>query len=149
MFWGFRAKTTGQSILRNGLQQLDELYPHVDQIKSEKVLEVGGAAGDFSVVTNKGKYKTKIVVIALGYTNNFDIKGLESYVTSHRKAKPEKQRIQLTNEDHLVSEGVYVAGTLAGWRSQFAIATGSGAAVATDILTLWNNGEHIKIHDKI
>jgi hypothetical protein len=29
----------------------------------------------------------------------------------------------------------YLAGTLAGWRSQLAIAAGSGAAVATDILT--------------
>jgi hypothetical protein len=38
-----------------------------------------------------------------------------------------------------VAEGIYVAGTLAGWRSQLSIAAGSGA-VATDILTLWNNG---------
>jgi hypothetical protein len=44
---------------------------------------------------------------------------------------------------------LYVAGTLAGWRSQFAIACGSGAQVATDILTLWNDGIHTKIHDKI
>jgi len=42
-----------------------------------------------------------------------------------------------------------VAGTLAGWRSQYSIAAGSGAAVATDILTEWNNGEHSKIHDKL
>ena len=26
---------------------------------------------------------------------------------------------------------------------------GSGANVATDILTLWNNGEHSQVHDKI
>ncbi len=38
---------------------------------------------------------------------------------------------------------------LAGWRSQFAIASGSGAHVATDILTLWNDGKHVKVHDKI
>ena len=42
-----------------------------------------------------------------------------------------------------------MAGTLAGWRSQFAMASGSGAHVATDILTLWNNGTHTKVHDKI
>ncbi len=41
-----------------------------------------------------------------------------------------------------MTEGIYVAGTLAGWRSQFSIASGSGASVATDILTLWNKGEH-------
>jgi membrane-bound inhibitor of C-type lysozyme len=44
---------------------------------------------------------------------------------------------------------MYVAGTLAGWRSQFAIASGSGAHVATDILTLWNDGKHTKVHDKV
>ena len=32
---------------------------------------------------------------------------------------------------------------------QLAIAAGSGASVATDILTLWNNGEHSQVHDKI
>ena len=51
--------------------------------------------------------------------------------------------------DHVIEEGLYVAGTLAGWRSQFAIASGSGAQVATDILTLWNGGKHTKVHDKI
>jgi hypothetical protein len=42
-----------------------------------------------------------------------------------------------------------VIGTLAGWRSQLAIAAGSGAAVATDILTLWNNGVQTHSHDSI
>ena len=50
---------------------------------------------------------------------------------------------------HLIEKNLYVAGTLAGWRSQFAIASGSGAHVATDILTLWNDGKHAKVHDKI
>ena len=42
-----------------------------------------------------------------------------------------------------------LAEPIAGCRSQFAIAAGSGASVATDILTLWNGGNHVKIHDKI
>jgi len=41
----------------------------------------------------------------------------------------------------------YVAGVLAGWRSQFATAAGSGTQVATDILTLWNDGQTTMIHD--
>jgi hypothetical protein len=73
---------------------------------------------------------------------------LEQYTEWHQKTKPEKERIQLKNNDHLIEDGLYVAGTLAGWRSQFAIACGSGASVATDILTLWNDGEHMKVHDK-
>jgi len=30
-----------------------------------------------------------------------------------------------------------------------AIAAGCGAAVATDILTLWNGGNHTQVHDSI
>jgi membrane-bound inhibitor of C-type lysozyme len=29
------------------------------------------------------------------------------------------------------------------------IAAGSGAAVATDILTLWNDGNHTMVHDAL
>ena len=90
-----------------------------------------------------------MVVVAVGYTHLINITGLEPYIAPHPRAKAEKNRIWLKNEDHLVKKNLYVAGTLAGWRSQFAIASGSGAQVATDILTLWNHGEHTKIHDKL
>ena len=71
------------------------------------------------------------------------------FVEPHQKAPSEKQRIQLKNNDHKVAEGIYVTGTLAGSRSQVAIAAGSGAAVAADILTLWNGGNHAQVHDSI
>ena len=90
-----------------------------------------------------------MIVVAIGYSNTFDIQGLMHYVEPHQKAVIEKQRIQLKNTDHKVTEGIYVAGTLAGWRSQLAIAAGSGAAVATDILTLWNGGIDAQSHDSI
>ena len=77
------------------------------------------------------------------------IKGLERYVEPHPQAAVEKDRIWLKNDNHLIEENLYVAGSLAGWRSQFAMASGSGAQVATEILTLWNDGKHTKIHDKV
>lgn len=146
---GLSPKTTGKAILESGLQQLSELYTHIDQIKIEKVLEIKSLSEGFIIITNKNEYKTKLVVIAIGYTKLLTIKGLEQYIEPHHKTKPEKERIQLKNNDHLVTKDMYVAGTLAGWRSQFSIACGSGASVATDILTLWNGGEHTKVHDKI
>ena len=146
---GLVPKTTGKTILEGGLQQLSELYPHVNRIDDEKVLEIRGITEGFLILTNKNEYQTKLVVIAIGYTKLLTIKGLEQYIEPHNKTKPEKERIQLRNNDHMVTKGMYVAGTLAGWRSQFSIACGSGASVATDILTLWNDGKHTKIHDKI
>lgn len=145
---GLDAGTLGSSILKKGKKQLTDLYPHVQQIEKEKVFEVLPERDGYKVVTNKNSYHSTIVVIAAGYTNLLTIKGLETYTEPHPRTKKEKNRIWLKNEDHLIEKGLYVVGTLAGWRSQFAIASGSGAQVATDILTLWNNGVNTKEHDK-
>ncbi|MCB0449556.1 MAG: NAD(P)/FAD-dependent oxidoreductase [Confluentibacter sp.] len=146
---GLEPGTTGTSILKKGKQQLKALYPQVEQIENEKVLKLSKHEGVFSVATNKHEYKAEIVVVAVGYTNLMTIKGLEQYVAPHPRTELEKDRIWLKNTNHLVENNLYVAGSLAGWRSQFAICSGSGAQVATDILTLWNNGKHVKVHDKI
>ena len=146
---GLNPGTTGASILKQGRKQLAALYPHVDQIEKEKVTEIVSLAEGFQVLTNKNTYTSKIVVITVGYTNLITIKGLDAYIEPHPRAETGKDRIWLKNIDHKIKEGLYVAGTLAGWRSQFAIASGSGAHVATDILTLWNDGKHTKVHDKI
>ncbi len=139
----------GSELLTESVQHLQESYPHVTQFEGEKVLKVVGQFPNFTVTTNKNSYQAKIIVVAIGYSNTFNIEGLMHYVEPHKKALAEKQRIQLKNEDHKVTEGIYVVGTLAGWRSQLAIAAGSGAAVATDILTLWNNGISSQSHDSI
>lgn len=146
---GLEPGTLGADILSQGKSQLQDRYPHVDQIEKEKVKSVEASKSGYLVTTNKNVYESKIVVIAVGYTNLLSISGLEDYVEAHPRAVVEKDRIWLKNEDHLVTDGLYVAGTMAGWRSQFAIASGSGAQVATDILTLWNDGKHTKVHDKV
>ena len=145
---GLQPGSLGKDILEEGAQQLTTLYPQVVQIDKEKVEQITESEQGFSIITNKTTYTAKRVVIAVGYTNLLNIKGLENYIKPHPKAAIEKDRIWLENTDHLIKDNLYVAGTLAGWRSQFAIASGSGAHVATDILTLWNNGKHTKVHDK-
>jgi NADH dehydrogenase FAD-containing subunit len=147
--YGIAAGTLGSDLLQNSTKHLSETYPHILQISNEKVLKIEGQHPDFTVFTNKNIYKTKNIVIGIGSANTFNIEGLLQYVEPHLKSLPEKQRIQLRNTDHKVTEGTYVIGTLAGWRSQLAIAAGSGAAVATDILTLWNNGTQSHAHDSI
>ncbi len=146
---GLKPGTLGEDILKEGIQQLKDLYPHVTQIDKEKVTRIEQHTDGYKVTTNKNEYLSKIVVIAVGYTNLFTIKGLENYIEPHPRAAKEKDRIWLKNTDHLIEDNLYVAGTLAGWRSQFAMASGSGAHVATDILTLWNGGKHTKVHDKV
>ena len=147
--YGIEAGKLGADLLKESTQQLHDLYPHISQIEAEKVLKVEGDFNNFTVTTNKNSYNTKAIVIAIGYSNTFAIEGLMHYVIPHKKAIAEKQRIQLLNDDHKVADGIYVVGTLAGWRSQLAIAAGSGAAVATDILTLWNNGISSQSHDSV
>ena len=146
---GLPLGTLGTDVLTAGKKQLTRNYPNITQIEGEKVISIA-IQDDFHIVkTNKKEYKTQVIVLALNYAKPFLIKGLVAYLEPHQRAKASKDRIQLSNENYLVTEGVYVCGTLSGCRSQFAIAAGSGASVATDILTLWNNGEHSQVHDKI
>lgn len=146
---GITPATKGVEIMSNGKEQLSKLYPEVVQIEKEKVVSIIEENSLFTVTTNKATYQTKIAVIALNYSKHFTIAGLEDYLEPHQKASLTKDRIQLRNVDHKIKNGLYACGTIAGWRSQFAIAAGSGASVATDILTVWNNGNHTKVHDKI
>ncbi|RVT78402.1 NAD(P)/FAD-dependent oxidoreductase [Flavobacterium sufflavum] len=147
--YGIPAGKLGSELLIESISHLSESYPHITQIQNEKVIRIEGEYPNFNVITNKNSYKTKSIVVGIGSANTFAIEGLTQYVIPHQKALPEKQRIQLKNSDHKVTEGIYAIGTLAGWRSQLAIAAGSGAAVATDILTLWNNGLQTHTHDSI
>ena len=137
--YGIAPGKLGSELLSESTAHLSQIYPHIAQ----------GEYPLFKVLTNKNTYQAKMIVVAIGYSNTFDIEGLMFYVETHQKAVVEKRRIQLKNIDHKVTEGIYVAGTLAGWRSQLAIAAGSGATVATDILTLWNNGIDAQSHDSI
>ncbi|PQJ21796.1 FAD-dependent oxidoreductase [Tenacibaculum sp. SG-28] len=146
---GLPEGSLGKNILKEGKRQLAKFYPDVTQIEGEKVEAVLDGTVGFTVVTNKMEYQSKIVVIALNYSKPFTIAGLEQYLERHSRANAMKDRIQLRNFNHLIKDGLYVCGTIAGWRSQYAIAAGSGASVATDILTLWNDNIPTKVHDKI
>jgi heterodisulfide reductase subunit A-like polyferredoxin len=147
--YGITPGKLGSDLLIETLNHLSNTYPHIIQIPEEKVLKIEGQYPEFTVVTNKNSYKTQNIVVGIGAANTFAIEGLMQYVEPHKKSLPEKQRIQLKNIDHKVADGIYVIGTLAGWRSQLAIAAGSGAAVATDLLTLWNDGIQTHSHDSI
>lgn len=147
--YGIPPGTLGKDLLAQSLEHLSSLYPTVEQIPNEKVMKIEGAAGNFTITTNKNTYQSKNIVVAVGSAGSFAIEGLMDYVEPHKKAQPEKNRVQLKNIDQLVTDGIYVTGTLAGCRSQLSIAAGSGAAVATDILTLWNTGVHSQHHDSV
>lgn len=147
--YGISFGKLGSELLTESIQHLEKKYPHILQILNERVLKIEGFDGNFSIITNKKTYKAKQIVLGIGASSPLTIEGLEQYIIPHKKANPEKNKIQLQNNDHLVADGIYVCGTLAGHRSQLAIAAGSGASVATDVLTLWNGGIHVQVHDSV
>lgn len=147
--YGIAPGTLGSEILETSLENLAATYSHIDQILNEKVIAVVKQNDLFLVTTNKDTYQTKMIVVATNSSNTFNIEGLMEYVIPHQKSIVSKNRIQLINTDHKVADNIYVAGTLAGWRSQLSIAAGSGAAVATDILVEWNNGNETHAHDSV
>ncbi len=146
---GLELGTKGSEILESGKQQLQKQYPEIDILEKEKVLSILKENSSYIIKTNQKEYRSQNVILALNYAKPLTIEGLEDFIIPHNRANPKKDRIQLKNNHHVVQKGLYVCGTLAGWRSQFAIAAGSGASVATDILTLWNDGNPTKVHDKI
>ena len=146
---GFKKGTKGSTILEEGLKQLTSDFPKVIQISNEKVVSILKEGNSISIKTNKNLYKASKIVITTSPAKPAIIKGLESYIIPHPTIPAIKDKIMLKNHNHIVAEGIYVAGVIAGWRSQYAIAAGSGALVATDILTEWNNGNHTMIHDVI
>jgi thioredoxin reductase len=147
--YGISPGKLGTELLAETKAQLSQLYPHIIQIPDEKVFKIEGEFPEFTIISNKNTYSTKNIIIGIGSANTFDIEGLMEYVEPHQKALPEKQRIQLRNTDHKITNGIYVIGTLAGCRSQLTIAAGSGAIVATDLLSIWNEGLPTQIHDSI
>lgn len=146
---GLAPGTTGKEIMNSGKKQLTDTYPHIIQIENEKVCKVEGEADNFTIHTNKNVFKARILVIATGRSNLFNIEGLMKYVEPHQNLPAIKNRIQLKNDNRKIANKLYVAGVQAGWRSQFATAAGSGAHVATDILTYWNGGETAMVHDSL
>jgi len=147
--YGIAPGTLGRNLLNSSLEHLQNLYPQILQIEGEKVVRISGEFNNFTITTNKNTYHSKLIMIGIGAGNPFTIEGLENYIIPHKKAAPEKNRIQLENNDHLVTEGIYAIGTLAGHRSQLVIAAGSGASAATDVLTLWNDEKPVQIHDTV
>lgn len=147
--FGVPSGTLGSDLLQEASEVLENQYPHVEQIKNEKVVRVKPLQVGFEIETNKGIYTSLEIVVAVNSSHTFHMEGLMQYVEPHKKSIASKNRIQLKNIDHLVAPGIYVAGTLAGHRSQLSIAAGSGAAVATDILTAWNGGIETHSHDSI
>ena len=146
---GIKTGTTGQEILESGKKQLKVSYPHVEQIEKEKVIAVIQEDNFLIVQTNKNSYKASSIVVAVGSSNLFAIKGLTKYVEPHKNLPIVKEKVQLKNDNHQVTSTIYVVGVLAGIRSQFAIAAGSGTQVATDILTKWNDGNTTMVHDTV
>lgn len=144
---GIAPGTTGTEILESGKEQLAKTYPHVVQLEHEKVTGVYATADGYEIKTNKSTLSSSIVVVAVGPSNLFNIEGLNQYVEPHKNLPARKERIQLKNIDHKVDHDLFVAGVLAGWRSQYATAAGSGAHVATEILTQWNGGQTAMVHD--
>ncbi|WP_297517062.1 FAD-dependent oxidoreductase [Flavobacterium sp.] len=148
--YGIAAGTTGASLLVESKTHLATSYPHVIQLENLKITAISGDLNHFTLTTHTGEtLESRRVVLAIGAGNPFPIAGLASFIIPHQKAHPDKNRLQLRNTDHVVKPGLYVCGTLAGWRSQLPIAAGSGASVATDILTEWNDGIPVQVHDSL
>ena len=90
--YGIPPGKLGSDLLSESIQHLSETYPHINQIPNEKVLKIEGEYPEFTIITNKNTYKSKMVVIGIGAANTFAIEGLMHFVEPHQKALTRKTK---------------------------------------------------------
>jgi len=134
----------GPELLKEMKERVNS-FDNVDLIE-DKVVEVTGEDGNFTVKTEKGEeIKAEKLILATGF-HKFDIEGLNVEVIPHQKA-PRPGKIQLKVDEKLrAAPGVYAAGLVAGAQTMVAIAMGSGTEAALNLLSDLA-GKTVIIHD--
>ena len=134
----------GPELLKEMKERVNS-FDNVDLIE-DKVVEVTGEDGNFTVKTEKGEeIKAEKLILATGF-HKFDIEGLNVEVIPHQKA-PRPGKIQVKVDEKLrAAPGVYAAGLVAGAQTMVAIAMGSGTEAALNLLS-GLAGKTVTIHD--
>ncbi len=136
--------TLGNELLKRIRSQI-ESYGGVDFVK-DSVVRIERFEKGFKITTKSGEsLEAQNVVLATGF-HSFDIEGLDVEVVDNPKS-PKPGRVMIKHDgDFKVSEGLWVAGLLAGASSMFTTAAGTGVQVAINILSQWA-GKPVVIHD--
>ncbi len=146
--FGVKLGTNGKELLEKELEKLKS-FSSIEQLAEEVVLSVLEKEGYYEIKTKENNYRAKNVVLAIGHNPKMaKIEGLEEYVIKHELSLEGVKKSALKNSNNIVKEGLYVAGLTNGCASQIAIAAGSGAEVAVQLLTKWNGGKFDHYHDK-
>ncbi len=146
--YGVQANTKGKDLLEQEIENLSK-SGKIEQLSPEAITEVVAKDDYYELKTENNAYETKNVVLAIGHSTKIaDIKGLEEYATPHTKSLPGVKKTALKNTNLVVRPGLYVAGLTSDCASQAAIAAGTGADVAVQLMTKWNDGAFDHHHDK-
>lgn len=141
---GIEQGIDGRELLERSRNQV--LSYEANEIERATVIAVESKAETFQITTHKKEdIQAEKIVFASGF-RGFHIKGLD--LTPEQFPRTDNNtRVMLPNNAYKVMENVYVCGLLSGHSSQWAIASGSGAQVADDILSDWA-GTWKVVHDK-
>ncbi|MEA3288696.1 MAG: FAD-dependent oxidoreductase [Campylobacterota bacterium] len=116
------------------------------ELLNDTVTKIEKTDDGFKVLTSKGTFEAKTVVIATGM-HKFEIDCDLTEVLPHDDVlKPNK--ICLKNDNNKIAENLYVAGLASGAKTMFAIANGEGSKVACEIFKLWT-GKSAVAHDNL
>jgi thioredoxin reductase len=72
--YGIPAGSLGSDLLVQSTKHLSQLYLILLKYQ-KKILRIEGQSPDFTVTTNKNTYKSKIIVVAIGAANTFQLMG--------------------------------------------------------------------------
>ncbi len=146
--YGVALGVKGKELVEKELEHLKS-FSALEQLEQEAITAVVAKDDYYEVKTQNNTYEAKNVVLAIGHSEKIaNIEGLESYIVAHEKSLPGVKKSALKNTDLVVREGLYAAGLTSGCASQAVIAAGTGADVAVQLMTKWNDGVFDHHHDK-
>lgn len=141
---GIPQGTRGDEALASLKKQV-EAYGTTEFIEG-KVTAVNGSKGSFKVeLADSKSLEADQVVIATGF-HGLEIESLKDKIRENENS-PRPGKIELlADKESRVSEGLYVAGLIAGVSTMYAAAAGSGVQTACHIFKTWT-GKNTIVHD--
>lgn len=142
---GLPTGSPGPTVLADMHRQLQQTSA---ELYSDTVVSILRIETGFEISLASGKMQCADIIVLAGGYKQFDLQGNLELPTKKHPYSPKNRTSLVTDGEHRVAPGVYAAGNLAGEYSMYAVAIGSGTAVACQILSDLS-GQPVLVHDTV
>lgn len=142
---GLPAGSSGPAILE---QMHVQLQNTTAQFQKDTVLHIERTEQSFTLACESGEQSDFDILVLAGGYKHFEFQGNLDLKVQKHPYSPKNRTCFVTDAEHRVAPGIYAAGNCSGQYSMFAVAIGSGTAVACQLLSDLAH-EPILVHDTL